>query len=271
MSWIIPLNRPNVYGAGFHLNAFFHCSHLCPMFRLSSYQIWGQTYKLFRRFKNGTYQLNYFQGRIYQLYVKPWHERSGRRWRNSWRELKNCCVCTKHWKPKRGIQKALGNTQRPLAKPSAPDNYLNKSKKVHGSLDIWTSMYHFTHFALTSWYTTIAKCFHISSIWCAAFTGRSHGKSKACVCGCLYFCFYTGVVSWEPCSQSCRCLEVITQHGLYVKPMWLDDKWHRELDQQTANGSRNQWNVAKQIYTGEINRESSLKLKCNAFLIVVMR
>lgn len=46
--------------------------------------------------------------------------------------------------------KALGNTQSPLAKPSAPDNYLNKSKKVHVSLDIRPTMYHFTHFALTN-------------------------------------------------------------------------------------------------------------------------
>lgn len=69
--------------------------------------------------------------------------------------------------------KAVGNTQRPLAKPSAPDNYLNKSKKVYVSWDIWPSIYHFTHFALTNWYITIAKCFYISSIWCATFPGRS--------------------------------------------------------------------------------------------------
>lgn len=109
--------------------------------------------------------------------------------------------------------KALGNTQRPLAKPSAPDNYLNKSKKVHVSLDIWPSMYHFTHFALTNWYITIAKCFYISSIWCAAFPGRSRHcvRPKACAAlcfGCLYFCFHTSLVSRSLGVWSCGWKEV---------------------------------------------------------------
>lgn len=108
--------------------------------------------------------------------------------------------------------KALGNTQRPLAKPSAPDNYLNKSKKVHVSLDIWPSMYHFTHSALTNWYISLAKCSYISSIWCAAFPGWSECwvRPKACTALGAFIFAFTHVFwacTWEPWCLTCGCYQ----------------------------------------------------------------